>query len=165
MRNQPVYLGLCVAFIALVGGVLWQQSSGTSGSTRSVSLQPGDVAVGEALYTQNCAACHGVNLEGEENWQTPREDGSLPAPPHDASGHTWHHPDSMLFTYTKMGGEQTLAAQGIDFVSGMPGFGGQLSDEEIWNILAYIKSKWPERERAAQANRTAQEMASKGDGQ
>jgi mono/diheme cytochrome c family protein len=70
----------------------------------------------------------------------------------------------MLFTYTKKGGEQTLAAQGIEFVSGMPGFGDQLSDQEIWNILAFIKSTWPERERAAQADRTAQDMASKGDG-
>ncbi|CUJ42228.1 hypothetical protein TA5113_03280 [Cognatishimia activa] len=70
----------------------------------------------------------------------------------------------MLFTYTKQGGQATLAAQGIEFNSGMPGFGEQLSDEDIWNILAYIKSIWPERERAAQADRTAQDIASKGDG-
>ncbi|WP_058316826.1 c-type cytochrome, partial [Cognatishimia activa] len=132
--------------------------------SNSASAGPVDIAAGEILYAENCAACHGANLEGEEDWRTPREDGSLPAPPHDATGHTWHHPDSMLFTYTKQGGQATLAAQGIEFNSGMPGFGEQLSDEDIWNILAYIKSIWPERERAAQADRTAQDIASKGDG-
>ena len=164
MSNRTVYLGLGVAVFTVAAGFLWRQSDGTVGLAGSAGLYPADIAAGEALYAQNCAACHGVNLEGEENWQTPREDGSLPAPPHDASGHTWHHPDSMLFTYTKKGGEQTLAAQGIEFASGMPGFGDQLGDEEIWNILAYIKSTWPERERAAQADRTAQDLASKGDG-
>lgn len=122
-----------------------------------------DITAGELLYSENCAACHGINLEGEEDWQSPRENGILPAPPHDATGHTWHHPDSMLFTYTKLGGEATLAAQGMEFKSGMPGFGEQLSDEQIWNILGFIKSKWPERERAAQADRTVQDVALQGD--
>ncbi|APZ50976.1 cytochrome c-like protein [Roseivivax marinus] len=70
----------------------------------------------------------------------------------------------MLFAYTKLGGAEVLAAQGVDFNSGMPGFGDQLSDGEIWDILAYIKSTWPERERATQAERTAQDIASQGDG-
>lgn len=164
MRNRSIYLGLGVAILAAVGGFLWQRPGGPVDLESSASFQPVDIEMGETLYAENCAACHGANLEGEENWRSPREDGSLPAPPHDASGHTWHHPDSMLFTYTKKGGEQTLAAQGIEFASGMPGFGDQLSDQEIWNILAFIKSTWPERERAAQADRTAQDMASKGDG-
>jgi mono/diheme cytochrome c family protein len=55
-----------------------------------------------------------------------------------------------------------MAAQGMDFDSGMPGFEGQLSDEEIWNILAYIKSTWPERIRSIQAERTAADIASQG---
>jgi mono/diheme cytochrome c family protein len=32
----------------------------------------------------------------------------------------------------------------------MPGFGGVLSDEEIWAVLAHIKSTWPPREAAYQ---------------
>jgi mono/diheme cytochrome c family protein len=32
----------------------------------------------------------------------------------------------------------------------MPAFGGTLSDEEMAATLAYIKSTWPERERAFQ---------------
>ena len=37
---------------------------------------------------QNCASCHGDNLQGQPNWQQANADGSYPAPPHDASGHT-----------------------------------------------------------------------------
>ena len=112
-----------------------------------------DIVRGQALYAENCAACHGANLEGQPDWRSPGPDGILPAPPHDETGHTWHHADAMLFEYTKLGGEAALAQQGLEFASGMPGFGGQLSDAEIWNIIAYIKSTWPERQRAIQADK------------
>lgn len=118
--------------------------------------KPGDpgntaaVAVGGKLYAAHCAACHGEFLEGEPDWKTPREDGSLPAPPHDQSGHTWHHGDELLFNYTKKGGAAIAPA---GFNSGMPGFADTLKDAEIWDILAFIKSTWPEDIRAAQAAR------------
>jgi len=163
MKSRSVYLGFGVAAFAVVAALLWSQSGKAIYSEGTAGLYVVDIAAGQILYAESCAACHGATLEGEDDWRSPRDDGSLPAPPHDASGHTWHHPDSMLFTYTKKGGEATLAAQEIEFNSGMPGFGDQLSDEEIWNILAYIKSTWPEREHAAQAERTAQDLASKGE--
>ena len=52
-------------------------------------------------YQEYCASCHGVNLEGQSNWRSRNEDGTLPAPPHDETGHTWHHETEMLFEYTK----------------------------------------------------------------
>ena len=113
-----------------------------------------DIAAGEQLYQQKCASCHGANLEGQPNWQSPNDDGVLPAPPHDASGHTWHHDNALLFEYTKLGGRGALAVRGIaDFNSGMPAFDGVITDDEIWDILAYIRSTWPEREQDAQASR------------
>ncbi|WP_241524110.1 c-type cytochrome [Oceaniglobus indicus] len=116
-----------------------------------------DLAQGADLYQNFCAACHGANLEGQPDWRSPGADGLLPAPPHDETGHTWHHSDSVLFSYTKLGGAATLAARGIDFESGMPGFGDQLSDGQIRDILAYIKSTWPDRQRQIQADRSAAE--------
>lgn len=116
-----------------------------------------DLVAGELLYQENCASCHGVNLEGQPNWQSPGEDGLLPAPPHDKTGHTWHHGDGVLFAYTQLGGKETLARSGIDFDSGMPGFGGKLSDQQIYDILAYIRSTWPDRQREIQATRTEAE--------
>lgn len=98
------------------------------------------VTAGQAVYEQNCAACHGKNLEGQFNWQKRSSDGYLPAPPHDETGHTWHHPDQMLFEFTKYGPQKFA---GSDYKSIMPAYDGKLSDKEIWNVLAYIKSKWP----------------------
>ncbi len=109
-------------------------------------LDDRDVDNGTVLYADNCASCHGVELEGQDNWRSPDEDGVLPAPPHDKTGHTWHHDNGLLFTYTKLGGQAALAQRGVaGFNSGMPGFSDALSDDEIWDILAFIRSTWPER--------------------
>lgn len=111
-----------------------------------------DLANGQALYADNCAVCHGANLEGQPDWQSPDENGILPAPPHDVTGHTWHHDNALLFSYTRLGGQAALAARGVTgFTSGMPAFGDVLSDDEIWDVLAYIRSTWPERVQDIQA--------------
>lgn len=122
-----------------------------------------DAALGQALYAANCASCHGEELQGQPDWRSPNDDGTLPAPPHDPSGHTWHHGDGLLFDYTKQGGQAALAARGVlGFSSGMPGFGQSLSDQQIWDILAYIKSTWPEDIRETQAARTKAEQMQDG---
>ena len=118
-----------------------------------------DPVLGEPLYQEYCASCHGENLEGEPDWRSAKEDGTLPAPPHDETGHTWHHGDDLLFTYTKLGGQDALARRGVtNFTSGMPGFGEQLSDDEIWHIIAFLKSTWSDRIVEIQAVRTEAEQ-------
>jgi mono/diheme cytochrome c family protein len=99
-----------------------------------------DVALGEKLYASHCASCHGANLEGQPDWRKRLPNGRLPAPPHDASGHTWHHPDEVLFAITKHGLVPPYAPPG--YKSDMPAFGGKLSDQEIRAVLGYIKSRW-----------------------
>lgn len=109
---------------------------------------------GRSLYANNCASCHGANLEGQPNWRSANADGVLPAPPHDATGHTWHHDDELLFEYTKLGGAAALEAMGVSgFNSGMPAYGETLTDDEIWDVLAFIRSTWSKREREAQSSR------------
>ena len=108
------------------------------------ALRPGDtqlLAVGEQIYIARCAFCHGARLEGQPDWRTRGPDGLLPAPPHDASGHTWHHPDEVLFRITKFG--VAKAANLADYLSAMPVYEGVLSDEEIVAVLSWIKSRWP----------------------
>lgn len=107
-------------------------------------LTPDDaemVALGENIYSEQCATCHGARLEGAPNWRIRGEDGLLPAPPHDAKGHTWHHDDETLFTLTKYGlaGLMENAPP-----SGMPVYEGVLSDDEIIAVLSFIKSTWPD---------------------
>lgn len=110
--------------------------------------QAGDVAEGRQLYLENCAACHGDTLEGQPNWRERLPNGRMPAPPHDETGHTWHHSDDQLFRITRDG---VAAIVGGNYESDMPGFGEILTDDEIWAVLDYIKSTWPEPERARQA--------------
>jgi mono/diheme cytochrome c family protein len=101
---------------------------------------PARLALGEKLYVQHCAACHGARLEGQPNWQKRLPNGKMPAPPHDESGHTWHHPDEVLFAITKHGLVPPYAPPG--YPSDMPGFADTLSDDEIRAVLAYIESHW-----------------------
>ncbi len=138
MKKTPM-IALVFAVLAAVGGVLlWMTQP------RSIDWADAEnvaaVARGEGLYREHCAACHGANLQGQPNWRTALPDGTLPAPPHDASGHTWHHADRLLFGITKNGG-QASAPPG--FRSNMPAFADKLSDADIWSVLAYIKSRWP----------------------
>jgi mono/diheme cytochrome c family protein len=118
---------------------------------------------GAALYAQNCSTCHGAELGGQPNWRTPGADGILPAPPHDDTGHTWHHSDAVLYNYTALGGDEVMARMGVTFDSGMPGFADSLTPQEIWNILAYIRSTWPDRIQEIQAVRTEAEISARGD--
>ncbi len=160
-KTNLVVASLVAVAAASFAAVYFGQSvSSTQAPARSAGA---DVEAGAALYAENCASCHGENLEGEPNWRSAKEDGTLPAPPHDETGHTWHHGDALLFDYTKLGGQGALAASGVaDFKSGMPAFGEILEDQEIWNILAYIKSTWPERAREVQEARTATEQEQDG---
>jgi mono/diheme cytochrome c family protein len=98
------------------------------------------VALGQKLYAQHCAACHGARLEGQPNWRERLANGRLPAPPHDENGHTWHHTDRVLFSISKNGLVPPNAP--ADYQSDMPAFAGKLSDEEIWAVLAFIKTHW-----------------------
>ena len=100
------------------------------------------VAQGKSLYSQNCASCHGANLEGKLDWKRIQEDGSYLPPPHDGSGHTWHHPDELLLNITANGGDMPE--------SKMPAFGEVLTEQDMRAVLEFIKSNWEQQEREYQ---------------
>lgn len=103
--------------------------------------------LGGQLYALHCASCHGAQLEGAPDWRRRLPSGRLPAPPHDASGHTWHHPDWELFAMTKHG---VTPFAPPDYETDMPAFGEILSDAEILAVLGYIKAQWPDEIAAVQ---------------
>lgn len=104
---------------------------------------------GQQLYNTYCASCHGLNLQGQPNWRQRLGNGRLPAPPHDATGHTWHHPDAQLIEMIKVGFVGGVNAP-TGYESDMPAFGSVLSEQQIIAILGYIKSSWPDTALSAQ---------------
>lgn len=151
IRNRIGLGFLVVSFAFLVGTVIFASRSSEESMADPENSQ--QVARGKPVYDRHCASCHGVRLEGQPNWQEKLPTGRMPAPPHDASGHTWHHPDSILFGITKLGLVPGKYAP-PKYESDMPAFGEVLSDEEIWAVLAYIKSSWPREIRTAQYEMT-----------
>jgi len=146
--------------LGLAGGAYLMFAGYHAGSDQTAIMEGSSnkgavLALGKKLYGQHCASCHGANLEGEKNWRGRNADGTLKAPPHDSTGHTWHHDDALLFRYTKDGGAKV---GGGAFKSAMPGFGQVLKDSEIRAILAYIKSRWPKdiRNRQAELSKSRQ---------
>lgn len=142
-------LALAGALVVLVGAgvctfVFFWPERDPSPTAAGVLFRPDDrriVERGRYLYQAACAECHGANLEGQANWQQRGTDGLMPAPPHDATGHTWHHPDQVLFELTKYGMQRYA---GAGYRSAMPAYRGVLSDEEIIAVMSYIKSRWPD---------------------
>ena len=96
------------------------------------------------LYASHCAVCHGADLEGEPDWIFPNPDGTLRAPPHDSSGHTWHHPDGQLVGIVLHGYGYEVPG------SRMPTFASVLTEDEVMAILDYFKANWGPQERAFQ---------------
>ena len=150
-------------FLAITLTAAWA-STGTDGVL--TQLQADDLRVvqaGEQIYRAQCAACHGEALEGQDNWQTRDRDGFLPAPPHDASGHTWHHADDLLFEITKYGA--AVVIDDPDYRTNMPVYKGILSDDEIVAVLSFIKNTWPDEQRQWQeevnANVTGERLPAK----
>ena len=112
---------------------------------KEIKLTPNNlslISLGKKIYSQNCASCHGIELEGQKNWRTRNEEGYLPAPPHDETGHTWHHSDEYLFLMTKLGIEKLI---GKKYLNNMPAYEEILSDKEIIAVLSFIKSTWSDR--------------------
>ena len=135
-----------LAIIALAS-VLNLPSTVMAAEDSPATASPQELAVGARVYAENCAGCHGANLEGQPNWRQRNDNGRLPAPPHNVRGHTWHHDDETLFGITKLG---TAEFTGLDIESDMPAFKDVLSDDDIRAVLAYIKSRWPDRIRQRQ---------------
>lgn len=146
MTRTARWIGVGLIVVAGLGAAA--AYSGIWSNATAAGMAPDNaavVALGRQVYIDNCAACHGANLEGQADWRQRRPDGRLSAPPHDAGGHTWHHPGEQLFAVTKYG---PAALAGGGYQSDMAGYEGILSDAEIWAVLSFIKSRWPAEIRA-----------------
>lgn len=143
-ETEIVPAPLVVGVLAVAGAAYFLGHTGSGRPVAPHALRPDDpqlVEMGARIYAQNCAACHGAKGEGQPNWRDHGPGGLLPAPPHDASGHTWHHPDEQLFAITKYGLAKLIGQP--DYRTAMPVYDGVLSDDEIVAVLSWIKTQWP----------------------
>ncbi len=150
--RRAATIGAAIVALSAIGFAVLAQSESDEDLVEGLSFlgEPvtvADISAGQALYAENCASCHGAELEGQPDWRRRLDNGRMPAPPHDETGHTWHHSDRNLFIVTKGG----VGAVVPGYESDMPAFEGILTDDEIADVLSYIKSTWPDRQREFQA--------------
>src|SRR5258705_9623841 len=106
------------------------------------SLDPG-----RAIYQHHCASCHGADAQGVSHWQERDEHGELPAPPHNAEGHTWRHSDAELYQMVDKGWRDPFnKTKRLT----MPAFGDVLSPEQIRAVITYLKTLWTAEQRQFQ---------------
>ena len=98
-------------------------------------LDPEKIKRGEAVYRKNCASCHGPNGEATPGWRNPGADGRYPPPPLDGSAHAWHHSTETL---------EEMIRKGSPGGGGMPPWDGKLTNQEIDDVIVWIKSLWPD---------------------
>lgn len=154
-----VAVAVAVALAMLAAGVHYVRSQGEDAGREVVFIDASDrtaVTRGKQVYDAQCVACHGARLEGQLDWRVRLPNGRLPAPPHDETGHTWHHPDAVLFDIVKHGLVPGRTAPS-GYESDMPAYVGILSDADIVAVMAYIKSTWPDEVRAMQEQITREQ--------
>lgn len=118
------------------------------------TIDPADTAMATAQfnYARNCAHCHGYGGEGQhpETVERTINLGYHTVPPHDATGHTWQHPDQVLFEVIKYGIQSPA-----NFYA-MTSFSEQLTDEEIFDVIEYMSLWWTDEQRQWQSQLTEQ---------
>ena len=143
-KKKILWAGIAVSLLLAIAAVSLSLL-GANGPTIDPD-DPTQVAEGRQLYAVHCALCHGSELQGQPDWRQRLPNGRLPAPPHDSSGHTWHHSDAQLIVFTKKGISGIMPG----YESDMPGFEMILTDAQIAAVLAFIKASWPPDIRARQ---------------
>lgn len=131
-------------------------SSACSSAGGTVVITPAEpdsdiFKLGQTVYNTQCASCHGVNGEGQfpDAPLEPDITGRYGAPPHDDTGHTWHHDDDLIIRIIREGGMGDPANFYV-----MPALGSALSEDEIEAVIAYIKTMWTPEQQVMQRERT-----------
>lgn len=145
MRYFPI-VGTVILFLTIAA---CQDNSQVT--IAGLPVEPVVLETGEQVYADNCAACHGTNLEGQPDWQQRNPDGTWRGPPHDETGHTWHHDDAYLLERIRSG--PATLPDDMKATSPMPAYQDILTEEEMQAVLVYIKSTWPHDIQVAQAGR------------
>lgn len=102
---------------------------------------------GRVVYEQYCAGCHGLEGQGQPDWDRKNKLGELPAPPHGPEGHTWKHSDQMLYNIIAEGWRDPWNETDRKT---MPAFKDILKPAEIRSVVEYLKTMWTPEQRQHQ---------------
>ena len=102
--------------------------------TSPVASTPESIAAGKRAYDVNCAACHGNMAQGavKAGMTISIIEEQKGKQPSDLADDQWDHgsSDGEIFTVIKRGLPPTM----------MAGFDGRISDQDIWNIVNYLRA-------------------------
>ena len=107
--------------------VLFAQGNAAAAAIKNpVGATPQSIAAGQDTYRKSCAPCHGIKAEGGSG------NDLIPASP-DLTDEMWDHgsTDGAIFDNVKNG-------VAPDF--NMTPWKDQLKDDEIWNVVNYLRS-------------------------
>lgn len=134
---------LAGAYFMTLGG-----SSKTSAVVEERILTPFEL--GEKVYKSNCQACHGANGAGGPGYP-PLVDSEYVV-----KGNK--QPIGILL-YGLAG---PITVKGVEYNGAMPAWGGSLDDEQIANVLTYIRASWGNKATAVSAEQVAAVRAEYG---
>jgi mono/diheme cytochrome c family protein len=92
------------------------------------------LALGQRVFQNHCAVCHGPVGEAKPGWQKPGPDGKLQPPPLDDNGRTWRLSTSRIKQFIRQG---SPGGRG-----NMPAWQGKLTEQELDAVVTWITSLW-----------------------
>lgn len=110
---------------------LWLAALLLLGPATLAAQTKGNATRGEDLYAEKCVLCHGSRGEGWD-WSKRVEKPPIPVP--DLAEVVPLRSDQYLFDIVQGGGEA------VGKTRLMPPFGFQLSDEQVWHVVAYMRT-------------------------
>ena len=124
-------IGWTGAAIAAGAFLLWGRGPQAAAFiTNPIPATASSLAKGADVYATYCARCHGAEFDG-----TGADAAGLPVQPANLILHFPQHSDGQHFTVISNGRVR----------SGMPAWSGPLTDEQIWNVINYLRIETEQR--------------------
>ncbi|MEQ8586845.1 MAG: c-type cytochrome [Thalassobaculaceae bacterium] len=145
-----VFIGAAIT----IGDLAWERYTNQT-AVSADHTNAAQVGLGHTLYDQHCGYCHGLDLAGKPGWDGDYPEGRRPPLPLDGTAPTWRLSDRDLFDVIKYGGQPFSPPT---YVNEMPAFEAELADADVWAIIAYMKSHWPDEALTRQREITAEQQ-------
>jgi mono/diheme cytochrome c family protein len=105
--------------------------SGSSGSSAPIGANDPRMVAGQAIYRDQCSACHGLDGHGSPQLFPSLADSSVA-----------RSEDAATQIRIVLRGARSVATAAEPTAPGMPSYGRQLTDAEIAAVLTYIRNSW-----------------------